>query len=386
MLWQACILALESRMKFSFSSLLVSPGLNPALLLKRMRSSEHHLAPPDCAGIVAFVRVVGCINWHAFGSPRVILRIRRSSDRACAFMDDAAQFSLRRNGSFRPAHSVAAFALLVVAGLIPGPASCQTMRADAAAPHHDISGTWEPANSPGDGIQPIGAKAMPNDGKPEHQLPYTPLGLATLKSHKADEGADAVLPGYSTDPRNKCEPVGMPRADLSNFRQTQILQNEYKVVILYEYAETWRVVWIDGRELPKVVDGGVQVGKEIREPRYYGYSVGKWVDDTTLLVQTVGTMGEDRTWVDLAGRPVSDALRVEERFHRVNHDRLELTVTIDDPEMYTKPWVAMDRFPMKLQDPHTDVMELYCSPTEMERFNKLIGDPVSDSQNKKPNP
>ena len=44
----------------------------------------------------------------------------------------------------------------------------------APAPFHDISGTWEPANGPGDGIQPFGVKAMPNDGKPEHQLPYTP--------------------------------------------------------------------------------------------------------------------------------------------------------------------------------------------------------------------
>ena len=49
----------------------------------------------------------------------------------------------------------------------------------AGAPRHDISGTWEPANEPGDGVQAGGVKAMPNDGKPEHELPYTPHGLAT---------------------------------------------------------------------------------------------------------------------------------------------------------------------------------------------------------------
>ena len=58
----------------------------------------------------------------------------------------------------------------------------------APAPPHDISGTWTPANGPSDGIQPYGVKAMPNDGKPEHQLPYTPLGLETYKSHKAPLG------------------------------------------------------------------------------------------------------------------------------------------------------------------------------------------------------
>jgi hypothetical protein len=70
--------------------------------------------------------------------------------------------------------------------------------AQARAPRHDISGTWEPANGPGDGIQANGVKAMPNDGNPEHQLPYTPLGLATFKSHHALIGADQVLPIFIT--------------------------------------------------------------------------------------------------------------------------------------------------------------------------------------------
>jgi hypothetical protein len=245
------------------------------------------------------------------------------------------------------------------------------------APLHDISGTWVPANGPLDGIQPIGAKAMPNDGKPEHQPPFTPYGLETYKSHKALTGADAVLPAFYNDPRDKCEPLGFPRADLYYLRETQIMQNEYKVAILYQYGQVWRVIWTDGRELPKLVEAGVQVGKEIREPRFYGYSVGKWLDNSTLVVQTVGVMPEDRVWLDLAGRPISDAARVEELFHRVDHDRLELTVTIDDPKMYTKPWIALDKFTMRLEDPHRDVMEVYCSPTEMEKYNKLFADPTS---------
>jgi hypothetical protein len=133
-----------------------------------------------------------------------------------------------------------------------------------------------------------------------------------------------------------------------------------------------------------LVEGGVLVGKEIREPRFYGYSVGKWVDDTTLVVQTVGTMPEDRVWLDLTGRPISDQLRVEERFHRVSKDRMELTVTIDDPKMYTKPWLAMNKFPLRLADPHKDVTEMYCSPMEMDRYNKLFGDPASAPGSKEP--
>jgi len=254
----------------------------------------------------------------------------------------------------------------------------------APAPRHDISGTWEPANGPGDGIQPFGVKAMPNDGKPEHQLPYTPYGLKTYNSHKALIGSNEVVPTSFNDPRDTCEPLGFPRANFYNLRETQIMEDQYKVAVLYEYGEAWRVIWTDGREVPKLVDGGVQIGEEIREPRFYGYSVGKWVDDTTLVVQTVGMMPEDRVWLDGTGRPISDQLRVEERFHRVDHDLMELTVTIDDPKMYTKPWLAMDKFPLRLKDPHYDVTEMYCSLSEMEKYNKLFGNPVSTTDGHEP--
>jgi hypothetical protein len=260
----------------------------------------------------------------------------------------------------------------------PGTATAQGATT-APAPPHDISGTWAPADGPGAGIQANGVKAMPNDGKPEHQLPYTPYGLAEYKSHHPLEGADAVLPGFHDDPRDTCEPLGFPRANFYNLRETQILQNKYKIVILYEYGKRWRVIWTDGRPLPKIIKGGggVKVGNELEEPRYYGYSVGRWVDDTTLVVDTVGMMGEDRVWLDTAGRPISDQAHIIETFHRVNHNRLEWSVTIDDPKMYTRPWVAMNKFPMELEDPHRDVMEQLCSPSDMERYNKLFGNPSS---------
>jgi hypothetical protein len=218
---------------------------------------------------------------------------------------------------------------------------------------------------------------MPNDGKPEHALPYTPYGLEVYKSHHALEGVDAVLPAFHDDPRDKCEPMGFPRANFYNLRETQILQNEYKIVVLYQYDNKWRVIWTDGRPVPQNIEGGVKIANELKESRFYGYSVGHWTDDTTLVVDTYGMMPEDKVWLDTAGRPISDQLHVIETFHRVNHDRLELSVTIDDPKMYTRPWVAMNKFPMMLEDPHRDVMEQYCSLTEMEHYNKMFANPSS---------
>jgi hypothetical protein len=233
--------------------------------------------------------------------------------------------------------------------------------APAPAPRHDISGTWTPARSEGDGIGGQGARDMPEDGKPEHQLPYTALAREKMKDYRPGNGARQNVPSQINDPAViYCDPQGMPRQDLYELRTTQILQTPLKVFVLYEFSKIWRVIWTDGRELPKDP-----------EPRWFGYSVGKWEDDYTFVAQTSGT--DERTWLDKGGRPHSEDLVVEERFHRANRDLLELTVTINDPKMYTRPWVALNKFPMKLLPPDYDVREMMCSVSEYMKYNKAMG-------------
>jgi hypothetical protein len=237
-------------------------------------------------------------------------------------------------------------------------------RKAAPAPRHDISGIWDAPDMSGN--QVLGAKAVPEDGKPEHQLPYTPLGREALKRTKPTNGTRSVLPGDTNDPVFVYgDPQGFPREDLYELRSTQVLQTPQSVVILYQFGKIWRVIWTDGRELPKDP-----------EPRWFGYSVGKWVDDYTLVVQTSGM--DERTWIDRAGRPHSADLRVEERFHRPDRDHLELTVTIDDPKMYTRPWVALDKLIFERQPPSFDIRETIWSPSEYVEYNKLIGNTASD--------
>ena len=100
-----------------------------------------------------------------------------------------------------------------------------------------------------------------------------------------------------------------------------------KVVILYQYDKRYRVIWTDGRDFPK----------ELPDNRWYGYSVGKWADNTTFVVNTIGLLGEPRVWLDETGRPMSDQMKVEERFHRVNSSLMEITVTVEDPKFFTRP-------------------------------------------------
>jgi hypothetical protein len=236
------------------------------------------------------------------------------------------------------------------------------------APRRDISGIWDPPYLSGN--QVLGAREFPEDGKPGHQLPYTPAGLAALKLTKPTNGTRSVLAGETNDPVLAYgDPQGIPREDLFELRTVQVLQTPQSVVLLYQFGKIWRVIWTDGREVPKDA-----------EPRWFGYSVGKWVDDYTFVVQTTGL--DERTWIDRAGRPHSADLRVEERFHRRDRDHLELSVTIDDPKMYTKPWVAVDKLVFEQQPPSFDIREMIWSQSENEEYNKLMGNTPDDKESR----
>jgi hypothetical protein len=237
----------------------------------------------------------------------------------------------------------------------------------APAPRRDIAGTWTPAKF-GDGIQYLGARDFPADGKRE--LPYTPRALEKMKAYKPANGSRQVPPSQINDPAViYCDPQGMPRQNLYELRTTQILQTPLSVVVLYQFDKIWRVIWADGRPLPANP-----------EPRWFGHSAGRWVDDYTFVAETVGT--DERTWLDKAGRPHSADLRVEERFHRVNRDLLEFSVIIHDPTMYTSSWTAIDRLPMKLLPPDTDVEDFMCSVSEFMAFNRAMrfGNPTATNE------
>lgn len=172
------------------------------------------------------------------------------------------------------------------------------------APRRSLSGIWELARSAADGIQADGAKALPADGKPEHELPYTLEGREAFLANKPTFGLRQVPSALSNDPVPGCDPQGFPRIVLHNFRTSQIVQLPDEVLILYEFNKKWRVIWTDGRELPKdpeqprwSVDGAPA------ESRWWGYSVGKWIDDYTFVAESNGF--DDRTWLDNAGRPTA---------------------------------------------------------------------------------
>ncbi len=220
-----------------------------------------------------------------------------------------------------------------------------------SVPHdpRDLSGVWKRSG---------GVLTMSSETPP-----MTPWGLARFNAAKPVYGPRAVPGGLGNDPMGTCDPLGMPRnlfLEVSIYPY-EIVQTPNRVFQFFEWAHSYRVIWTDGRELPKDPD-----------PQWMGYSVGKWEGDT-FVVKSLGF--DERTWLDHFGNPVSEDMTLEERYRRVDRDTLELTMTITAPKAYTKPWVSEEKT-LKLA-PKGEIQELFCVPSEEQRFNKLVRDPGS---------
>ena len=51
---------------------------------------------------------------------------------------------------------------------------------------------------------------------------------------------------------------------------------------------------------------------------------------------------------------------------------MELTVTLTDPLVYTKPWTALDKLTINLMPNGTDLMEMIPSASEAAAYRRVI--------------
>jgi uncharacterized protein DUF3471 len=165
------------------------------------------------------------------------------------------------------------------------------------------------------------------------------------------------------DPAANCLPEG-PRSGLAGLDPLRIIQSRYLTALLYESGQ-FRLIHTDGRALPKDMT-----------PTWMGYSIGRWEGDT-FVVETAGY--NDRTWLDFGGRPHSEALRVTERFRRVDFGHMRLEMTFDDPKSYRRP------FTIKMAVnyvPDDELLENVCLENEKDR-GRLVGKVADERKTEK---
>ena len=219
----------------------------------------------------------------------------------------------------------------------------------APAPKRDLTGVWQ---LQGDGSQqPI----APDDAIP----PMTPWAKAKFDAEKPGYGARGSAGG--NDPILQCDPIGFPRIMMMP-TPLEFVPAAGRVLQFWEREHEWRPIWTDGRALPGDVD-----------PAWYGYAVGHWEGDYTLVVESTGF--RESSWLGPTGYPHSENMHITERYHRVDHDTIAYDLTISDPIAYTKPIVTPRRI-LKLKTGE-EIGEYPCVWSEENSFTKRIREPAT---------
>jgi hypothetical protein len=166
------------------------------------------------------------------------------------------------------------------------------------------------------------------------EIPYRPEARAKKLENQRN--------WLTSDPEIKCYLPGVPRATYMPY-PFQILQSASQIFMAYAYAGAVRNVYM--RDIgPAPLDS------------WMGQSVGRWEGDT-LVVDVTGL--NDRTWFDRAGNYHSDALHVVERYTRTSPDVMQYEATIEDPNVFTRPWkIAMPLY--RRQERGAQLLEFKC--------------------------
>ena len=236
------------------------------------------------------------------------------------------------------------------------------------APKRDLTGTWA---GPGSGAAvPRGTNAQTPTAPP-----LTPAGQQVFDTHKP---IGKYSPAGTNDPHTRyCDPFGFPQNMTDEIRGMTITTLPNRTFILIEYMNIWREIWTDGRTLPTNVGGS---GKDAVDPTYNGYSVGHWEDDYTFVVDTTG-MDPD-SWATKNGYPHSIDAHVQERFHRDSKNDLTLTMTMDDPKLYTKQFFLGEQHFRWI--PNQQLENFSCIPSQVQEYLKEMGDPAGFDPNAPP--
>lgn len=167
-------------------------------------------------------------------------------------------------------------------------------------------GVWTPRFSIFDPVAPVDV------------VPFKPWAKALYDERQLHE----------LEPHARCKASGGSRQFLTPYGVEFVEITALQKLYIFDIGgpHTYRVVYMDGRSHPANP-----------EPSNYGHSVGWWEGDT-LVVDSVG-FNED-FWFGRRGLPHTEQLHIIERFNRYNSDRIDYTITVDDPGAYTAPYTG----------------------------------------------
>jgi len=160
------------------------------------------------------------------------------------------------------------------------------------------------------------------------------IGNPNLKQWAKDimkKDNDEVLAGkFAFTARSACQPGGVPGFDLLLGGALFILQSPREVTMIFSGNNETRHILLDKPHSANL------------KPSFYGESVGHYEGDT-LVVDTIGLNA--KTFLDNYRTPHTEKLHVIERWRMIeNGAKLEINLTIDDPDTFNQPFKALRQY------------------------------------------
>jgi hypothetical protein len=258
--------------------------------------------------------------------------------------------------------AAAGAAAMIALYTLPAAGQAQAYRAPRASDGHpDLNGIWQANNEAHWDLEAHVARSAlalrpgPYGPLPAKEVLYlgavgsVPGGLGVVEGGEIPYKPDALKirnenreKWVERDPEIKCYLPGVPRATYMPY-PFQIFQSSKALFIAYEYAGAVRNIYLKDPG-PAPVDS------------WMGQSVARW-EGETLVIDATGF--NDQTWFDRAGNHHSDKLHVVERYTRTGPDHISYEATIEDPNVFTKPWkISMPLY--RRLERNAQLMEFKC--------------------------
>jgi len=258
--------------------------------------------------------------------------------------------------------AAAGAAAMIALYTLPAAGQAQAYRAPRASDGHpDLNGIWQANNEAHWDLEAHVARSAlalrpgPYGPLPAKEVLYlgavgsVPGGLGVVEGGEIPYKPEALKirnenreKWVERDPEIKCYLPGVPRATYMPY-PFQIFQSSKALFIAYEYAGAVRNIYLKDPGPPPV-------------DSWMGQSVARW-EGETLVIDATGF--NDQTWFDRAGNHHSDKLHVVERYTRTGPDHISYEATIEDPNVFTKPWkISMPLY--RRVERNAQLMEFKC--------------------------
>jgi hypothetical protein len=244
------------------------------------------------------------------------------------------------------------------------------LRADPEPLPSELAGLFSQANRDpsGDVSQEVFAKPFPADPTSPPLAAFWDIatnipGGLPLTAWAVDVKKQRMATDMKDNPDANCMPMGITQFHMQP-QPRKIIQTPTLIAILYEANYGQRLIYMDGRALPKQGEP---------QPWWYGYSVGRWEGDT-LVVETNNLRGAEEGpfdgWLDVRGTPYSNQAKFTERFRRPMFGKLEIDVTLEDTKALAKPFtLRINQRVVEDEEP----IEFVCNENQQFRQRIKIG-------------